>query len=394
MLRPRLTRLRATEFRSLAKVDIPLGPLTVLVGPNGSGKTNVLNVLRFLASTVRFDLASAIDEWDGFPFVKRQGLNKARNVNLRVSGLLTEHASRTALDVYELRFTQDVAGILSRRESFTFKGTPGTGRRRTIEVKGTQAAIGSEDSWQLATGQTTVLATLPRLADHQGGAGIRKLADFLSSIRVLEPDMAAARRPSRMVKGRLADDAGNLAAALHSLSTEDPESFQSLVSEMRFCLPGLDSLRFEPIGGPGRAVAVALHERGIRLPVYLEEASFGTVRMLALLTALHEPDPPPFTGIEEVDHGLHPWAIDILVDRLRAASQNSQILITTHAPTLVNRLRPTELVVCDRDPDTGASVIPCISSTEVLDAERRADGLRPGELWFAGALDRVPRGTS
>ena len=391
MLRPRLTRLQATEFRSLAKVDIPLGPLTVLVGPNGAGKTNVLNVLRFLASTVRFDLAKAIDEWDGFPFIKRQGETRARTVMLRVSGLLTEHASKTALDVYELRFSQNVDGGLSRSESFTFKRTPGRGRRKEIRVRGTQAAIGSEDSWQLATGQTTALATLPRLADAQGGAGIRRLADFLSSIRVLEPDMVAARLPSRMVPSRVADDAGNLAAALHDLSTTDPESFESLMSDMRSCLPGLDSIGFEPVGGPGKAVAVRLREQGVRMPVYLQEASFGTVRMLALLTALHEPDPPPFTGIEEVDHGLHPWAIDILVDRLRAASTRSQILITTHAPTLVNRLKPRELVVCDRDPDTGASVIPCIDSNEVLRLERSAGGLRPGELWFSGALDGVPR---
>ena len=392
MVRPRLTKLKVTEFRSLADVNIPLGPLTVLVGPNGSGKTNVLNVLRFLASTVRFDLARAIDEWSGFEFIKRQGLNKARNVVLRVSGLLTEHASHSALDVYELKFSQDASGTLTRRESFQFKGKPGRGRRRKIEVEGTQAAIESEDSWQLATGQTTALATLPRLADHQGGAGIRQLADFLSSIRVLEPDMSEARRPSRMAPGRLADDAGNLAAVLHHLSSTAPESFESLVSDMRFCLPGLDSISFEPVGGPGKAVAVALREQGVRSPVYLQDASFGTVRMLALLTALHEPDPPPFTGVEEVDHGLHPWAIDVLVDRLRAASRNSQILITTHAPTLVNRLRFSELVVCDRDPETGKSLIPCVSSLQMLQAERSAHGLRPGELWFAGALDGVPRG--
>ena len=394
MLRPRLTRLRATEFRSLATVDIPLRPLTVLVGPNGAGKTNVLNVLRFLASTVRFDLASAINEWDGFEFIKRQGLSRARNVNLRISGLLTEHASNTALDEYELRFRQNSSDILSRYESFTFKRTPGRGRRRKIEVRGTEAALGSEASWQLATGQTTALATLPRLAEEQGGEGIRKLADFLSTIRVLEPDMMTARLPSRMVPGRLADDAGNLAPVLHDLSSTDPESFASLVSDMRSCLPGLDSIRFVPVGGPGKAVAVALRENGVRSPVYLEEASFGTVRMLPLLAALHEPDPPPFTGIEEVDHGLHPWAIDVLVDRLHAASRNSQLLITTHAPTLVNRLDASELVVCDRDPETGESVIPCVSTAQVLQAEQSAEGLRPGELWFAGALNGVPRGAS
>lgn len=357
MLRPRLTRLQATEFRSLANVDIPLGPLTVLAGVNGSGKSNVLKVLRFMASTVRFDLVSAIDEWGGFRSIERQGLGGG-GVALRVSGVLTEHARNTALDVYELKFGQDSSGVLSRQESFTFTGDPRGGRQR-IEVRGTEAVTGRPtDRWGLATGTTTALATLPRLADAQGGVGIRKLAEFLSSLRVLAPDMVAARAPFPTGRGRLAADAHNLAAVLHKLSTTDPETFDRLMSDMRFCLPGLDSIRFVPIGGPGKAVAVELHEQGVRSPVAIEHASVGTVRMLILLTALHEPDPPPFTGIETVEHNLHPWAVDILLDRLRAASRWSQLLLTTHSPTLLSRLSPSELVVCNRDPISAASVIP------------------------------------
>ena len=95
---PRLTRLAAANFRSLADVDIPLGMMTVLVGPNGSGKTNVLNVLRFLASTVRFDLSAAIGEWGGLERVKRRSDSKARrNVTIRISGQLTKHSSYGAL---------------------------------------------------------------------------------------------------------------------------------------------------------------------------------------------------------------------------------------------------------------------------------------------------------
>lgn len=116
------------------------------------------------------------------------------------------------------------------------------------------------------------------------------------------------------------------------------------------------------------------------------------MRLLALLTALHEPDQPPFTAIEEADHGLHglhPYALDLLVERLRAASEHTQLLATTHAPTFVNRLRPPELVVCNRDPATGASKIPAMHSYEIARREKRSEhGL--GELWFAGALGGVP----
>ncbi|MYH44603.1 MAG: AAA family ATPase [Acidimicrobiaceae bacterium] len=387
--------LRAKGFRSLSEVDVPLGPLTVLVGANGSGKTNVLGVLRFLASTVRFDLAAAIDAAGGYLYVLRQdGRGPSSRVVLGVHGIVTTHASVGAPDEYELKFYQSTSDQLIREESFVWKRTPGQGRRLT--VKGTKVEFGADDmdegdreTRQLANRQTTGLATLPDWSDEEGGEGIRLLADFLSGIRILEPDMQAARRPSRIIPGPLADDASNLASALHNLSLSEPDSFAILANEVRACLPGLDAIEFELLGGSSRAVMVVLRERGVRMPIELADASFGTVRLLALLTALHEPNQPPFTAIEEADHGLHPYALDLLVERLRAASEHTQLLVTTHAPTFVNRLRPPELVVCDRDPATGASKIPAIHSHEIARREKRSEyGL--GELWFAGALGGVP----
>lgn len=112
--------------------------------------------------------------------------------------------------------------------------------------------------------------------------------------------------------------------------------------------------------------------------------------MLALLVALHDPAPPPLTAIEEIDHGLHPYALDLLADRLRDASERTQLLVTTHSPTFVNRLRPEEVVICDRDPATGASIIPARSAEELRGAMDASD-LRLGERWFSGALGGVPQ---
>ena len=395
MARQRLTQLTAKSFRSLRDVEVPLAPLTVLVGPNGSGKTNVLNILRFLASTVRFDLAAAIDEWGGFDYVRRQdGRSPRARVTLGIQGIVTRHASATAPDDYRLAFNQTSKGALSREESFAFKRTKGQGRRITVsgkmvEIRRDDVDDASPKTRELASQQATGLATLPDWSDSEGGEGIRLLADFLSGIRVLEPDVDAARLPSRFIPGRLADDASNLAPALHRLSRGDSESFATLQSEMRECLPGLEAIEFESLGGPGKGMIVVLRERGVRRPIELADASYGTVRLLALMTALHEPEPPAFTAIEEADHGLHPYALDLLVERMRAAAQHTQLLVTTHAPTFVNGLRPSELVVCDRDPETGASLIPYIPNAK-LRSIKRASKLRLGELWFAGALGGVP----
>lgn len=385
----RLTRVEARNFRSLGRVDLQLGDLTVLIGPNGSGKTNVLNVLRFLATTVRFDLAAALDVWRGFDHIQRQ-VAKPGPVSITVEGLITPNSSPNATDRYHLRLRRQGTSI-SRYEEFTFKRRAGQGRR--ITVNGDLVTITEDEKplaeRRLATKQTTGLATLPKLADEDGGLGIRLFTDFLSSIRVLEPDVEQARLPARHYGAALAEDASNLADTLAQLRTRDPDSFRLLTVELARCLPGLEDIRLMPVGGASSNVAVQLVERGVTQPIDLADASYGTVRLLALLTALHQPDPPPFMAIEEVDHGLHPYALDVLVERIRAATSRCQILAATHSPTMVGRLKPEEIVVCDRDPETGESIIPATNAAEIARAAQASDW-NPGELWFAGAIGGIP----
>ncbi len=383
-----VTRIQARNFRSLADVDIGLSPLSVLIGPNGSGKTNVLNVLRFLAMMVRFDLAAALERWNGFDHIQRQS-EKPGPVRLIIEGAITPNASATAPDRYELRLRRSGRSI-SREEEFTFKRTGGRGRRITVSGDVVTISEGEDTfSRNLASKQTTGLATLPKLSDEEGGLGIRGFTEFLSEIRVLEPDVEAARRPTRQYDSRLAADASNLADALARIQRGDEDSWELLKAELARCLPGLRDVQLVPVGGAARSVSVQIHEHGVAKPIELADASYGTVRLLALLTALHEPDPPPFTAIEEIDHGLHPYAMDVLLERLRAASRRTQILAATHSPTLVNRLRPEEIIVCDRDPATGASVIPATTAAEISRAVRES-AYDPGELWFSGALRGVP----
>lgn len=393
-----VSRIHAQNFRSFRDVDVQLGPLTVLVGPNGSGKSNLLKVLQFISTAARFDLDVALSQWGGFDHVLRQSTRaQAQSVELEIEGQVTRLASENAPDHYRLLVTRKKNGELTRTEELAFKRLEGRGRRIKVRDSAVTIEAGElQTQRNLASRTTTGLGALAQFAQDEVGPQPAAYVRFLTSMRVLEPDVAAAREPSRYSEGRLADDAHNLASALANLQAASTDAFAALVSDLAACLPGLERIELAPIGGAGRAFVVQLHERGVRRPIELADASYGTVRLLALLVALHEPDPPAFTAIEELDHGLHPYALEVLVDRMRAASAKTQILAATHSPTLVNRLEPHEVLIAERDYETGESIIPARNAEEIASAirstvdEDSGSSRGIGELWFAGALGGVP----
>ena len=404
-----LLELKVQNFKSLKSVTVPLTPLTVLVGPNGSGKSNLLDVIQFLGDSVRADLRPAVDVRGGFDRVLFRGETALPSFRIEVKANVTQFSSVTAPDEYTLHVSRGTLRtraetilqpgtprhFLARRETFKFKRYAGRGRR--ITVQGGRAHIidqkpsGEQSSLRLGLQQESLgLAALPRLSDKEGGTAIRALAELFSTFRVFDVDVAAARRPvAAAAPTYLEPDGSNLSGFLYSLAQSEPDVFDQLASDAKELVPGLREMVFEEVGGPTSAVAVSLIETGIG-KTYLSEASYGTIRTLALLALLYDPHPPKLTCVEEIDHGLHPYAFDLLAERLRDAARESQFLIATHSPAFVNRLKPDELVVCERSAD-GSSRIPAISRRQMRDIAEELEGdYGLGEVWFTGMLGGVP----
>ncbi|MBQ0988197.1 AAA family ATPase [Streptomyces sp. F63] len=382
-----LLRLDAENFRSLRDVSIPLGDLTVLVGPNGVGKSNVLKVFSFLADIIRTDLQPALESRGGFDEVAFWGGEKPpTSLKIGLTATWTTNSTVNAPDNYELTIRrrafpgergQSRRYILFRQEKFVFKRTRGRGRR--ITVSGEQATV-TDTQNDRRTGESNIgisklssgLSTLPRLARTEGGAEVTSVARRLSSLRVFDVDVDAARRPSRAHYGannQLAPDARNLADFLFELS-QDGDVWDRLLADARSVLPQLRAIEFAMSGGSADEITVILQEKGLRRPTPLADASYGTVRLLGLLALLYDPHPAALTCVEEIDHGLHPQALELLVERLREASRRSQFLVATHSPALADRLRPEELIICERDAE-GASVIPALTR-DIMRAARDA----------------------
>lgn len=388
-----LHRLEIENYKSLHRVKVNLGPLNVLVGPNGAGKSNLLDAIRFLGDVARFDLQPAIERRGAFPNLVFRGLADPtpRSIKFEIQAQVTRHASDNAPDIYSLSFWQHRL-FLQRYESFTFKRTRGRGRR--IKINGGTIDILDENQpkrSQSMNKRSAGLATLQRLGDEVGAVQVREMAGIFETFRVFDVNVAAARRPTALEEEPiLATDASNLATFLLWLRDTDREILHSIEDDLRHVLPNFQRFKFRRIGGATQAVSVELVEEPLSGSTPLAQASFGTIRALALLTMLHDPHPPRLTCVEEIDHGLHPYALDRIVERLRDASTKTQMLIATHSPSLVNRLAPNELIICERDGATGASRIPAINPAKVCDLVDEAE-LDLGEIWFSGALGGVPQ---
>jgi predicted ATPase len=432
----RLIQLEVGNYRSLREVAVGLRPLNVLAGGNASGKSNLLDALRFLGDAARDDLQQALDLRGGYERVRFRGPAKG-GVTIGVQALVTRSSNRRAPDSYSLAFSQrrasSGAATLVREERFRFRRTREQQREITIsggevsitsaaaamqEVEGAgasrgraaargggtkqagkrQAASGGGGASPDGIGRLGIrrdalgLATLPKLSDAEGGEEVGKLAGCFAGARFLDVDVEAARRPSPPAGAPLRADAANLAAFLYRLARDD-ERFASFERDAQAIVPGLIAIELEGPGdqpgewpgeepgdtdgraggdghdgghgegqgeGPGggyAGVTVYLREMGLAGQSALADASHGTVRALALLAALHDPKPPALTCIEAFDHGLHPDAIAVLIERAREASERTQLFLTTHSTSLIDMLKPDELLLCERGED-GATRFP------------------------------------
>lgn len=389
--------IEVENFLSLSSVKLGLGALNVLVGPNGSGKSNILKVFQFLGDVARLDLAPAIQRFGGIENILFRGEKRAsRKVTLKFKGEISKHSSAKALDEYKLEFrevmkTKFLSSVIERSEEITIKRTPGRGRRITLHG-GSLNVVSFEKEKQTERSRlkfqptSTGLATLQKLGEEYEASGVDAIARTFEQLRLFEIDVDRVRRAARWQEDAfLRADAGNLAFYLQRVANERPDIFEEICDDVRFVLPGFRAFEFVRVGGADDAVRIDIKEDKLSGTTPLANVSFGTIRSIALFAMLKDPNPPALTCLEEIDHGLHPHALDRLVDRIRDASSRTQIILATHSPALVNRFDESELIIVERDSETGGSRAfrPDMELVRELKAET---GYELGELWFSGSL--------
>ena len=189
----------------------------------------------------------------------------------------------------------------------------------------------------------------------------------------------AARLPQKadLPNDALEPDCSNLGLVLNRLR-RDPAVKARVLTALKALYAGIEDYDVQVEGG---TVQVFLHEDGVTIPA--TRLSDGTLRYLCLLAVLCHPTPPPLVCIEEPELGLHPDILPTLGALMREASENCQLVVTTHSDVLVDAMTdtPESVLVCEKS--NGATQFRRLSATELQPWLER---YRLGELWTRGEI--------
>ena len=145
-------------------------------------------------------------------------------------------------------------------------------------------------------------------------------------------------------------------------------------------VPRLERVLAEPM--PDGRLLLRLKDAPFERPVLSRFASDGTLKMLAYLVVLYDPEPPQFIGVEEPENFLHPRLLPELAEECRKATARSQLLVTTHSPFFLNAARPDDVRVLYRD-EMGYTQVVRVSEIQGV-AEFIEAGASLGHLWIEG----------
>ena len=382
---PRIERLTVRNYRALKSIELrDLTPLTVLLGPNGSGKSTVFDVFSFLSECFQTGLRPAWDRRGRAKELRSRGQDGPVTIEL----MYRDPGGRAM--TYHLAIDEDGGKVFVAREWLRWSRGPGGGRPfNFLDFKrGKGFAVPGEEPDESAQRVPVTLRspdliavnTLGQFEEHPRVAGLR---EFITDWYVSYLSVDDARgQPEAGPQERLSKTGDNLANVVQYLKETHPQRLEAIFKQLRKRIPRIDSERAEP--KPDGRLLLEIKDAPFDSPILARFASDGTLKMLAYLVVLHDPEPPQFIGIEEPENFLHPRLLPELAEECRAATARSQLLATTHSPFFLNALRPEEVRLLYRD-EKGFTQ--SVTASDVLGVtEFIQEGASLGHLWREGHL--------
>ena len=381
---PRVTALKVLNYRALRDLNLKnLTPLTVLLGPNGSGKSTVFDVFAFLAECFADGIRKAWDRRGRFRELRSRDSDGPIIVELKY-----RERPRTPLITYHLELDEARGAPVVTHEFLRWTRGGRAGRPfNFMEYRSGEGSVITGDAPEasdtrvqrpLAGPDVLAVNTLGMLAENPRVIALR---EFVTSWHLSYLSATAARgNPEAGSEEQLSPTGGNLANVIQYLHEQHTDRLDQIFSVLRRRVPRIEKVEAEPLAD-GRLL-LRIKDAPFATPVLSRFASDGTLKMLAYLTLLHDPEPPKLIGVEEPENFLHPRLLPELAEECRAASERTQLLVTSHSPLFLNGMRANEVRMLWRDRGGYTQTRRVSDITGVKDF--LDEGALLGDLWMEG----------
>jgi predicted ATPase len=335
-----ISEIEINGFKSIRQLTkFPLDNINILIGANGSGKTNFISFFKM----VQFYLNSldGLNEYVGqnggagflLYFGSKNTSAISAKITLATSAGSNEYYVELGVSVGDKLYFKDEKVSYS---SYQYKE-----KNNPIHLGG-----GGKESRLLQIGENEdeYKKTLKTIRT------IKRLLKEMSFYQFHDTSKEAyIRKSSRIDDNRyLRSDGGNLSSFLYMLRERYPSFYKDIVEITKQVAPYIGDVVLENEYNSPYVKLSWKENFNSNYSFDVGQMSDGTLRAIALITLLTQPNPPAVICIDEPELGLHPEAIAILADLLKCASEKSQIIISTQSPALVDFFEPENIVVVNR----------------------------------------------
>jgi predicted ATPase len=383
-----IKQFRVQNYKALRDVTLNLTPLHVLIGPNDSGKTSLLEAIAALCRSTAFPIADAfLGQWDGRALLNGRGFHSS---SLKLSARFEASDSRYVLECRFPPSGKSCEVVEEEWGNYRARSSPASDSyvfRHCVQGESVQlfGGVPKEELNSWVTGLRAV---------HQSLAGVGYYR-FMPKVLALPAAPDSRRGFTLEVSGF------GLARYLDELLGLDRERFAALEAAFTRLFPSVNSIKLSPEPGYrtvadsplqvpvlGKAEGKGLcFEMKDEFLVNASQSSDGMLLVLAYLALLHSPTPPRVLLIEEPENGIHPKRLQEVLAILRqlvSEQQHTQIILTTHSPYVLDSFQPDEVTLCRKNPGGAVSVHPLSESKTVSE---QIDLFSLGEIWTAAGDD-------
>jgi predicted ATPase len=377
----RLNRVTVRNFKAVRlSGEIELTPLTVFIGNNGSGKSSLIEGLEVYCDVMIGGIDHAFERWFGV----RNSWNKA-----------VSHRRRTTKDRGESYENPIWIKLSGRWRTGAFSSllevAPEVQRDQSRIEKEWLKLPGGHLYYRDQTGRCEVsnddVLESVRKVEVTESACPQDWTNLCRSWQFLRLNADAMGRPNRTRSMGsfpvLERDGSNIGQYLLSLREASVDAFAGFLDALRFVVPYARDLQTNLSDVIERRAYLEMTEEEFKVPSWL--LSTGTLRVVALLACLYHPTPPPLLIVEEIENGLDPRTMHLVVEEIRAAitAKRTQVILTTHSPYLLDMLDLSHIVVVERQEGE-----PVFHRPDIEQLAEWSRTFSPGRLYTMGRLTR------